>query len=89
MGDIEFLLDMCEGDCNRFLVGLRNGKMVEFDGCWSTLEEVGRARFLREQLRDSQLDWCAIHIAPVKSIEYEVNQEAIRCLNSLRTQNND
>lgn len=86
MNDIEFLADMCGDNCNWFLVGLRSGKIVAFDGCWATLEDVRKARYLREQLQpgDNSSKWYAVRIMPVEPLEYDVNWEAINTLNDLK-----
>lgn len=85
-GEIAYLLGMCGGDCNWFLIGLTEGEMTHLDGCWSSLDDVCKALYLREQIRYLPVPekWLAVHIVEnIVPTPYPVNEEAVSICNEM------
>jgi len=85
-GDIQYLAEMCGGDCRWFLVGLTDGEMTHYDGCWSSAEDVGKALYLRNQLHiGPQPDqWAAVYIGEVEPIrDDDINRESVQACNEM------
>lgn len=85
-GDIQHLLGMSSAECCWFLVGLTDGQMTHYDGCWSSLKEVEEALYLRERIQTRRQPdrWIAVHIVQgIGPRPYDVNEQAITSCNDM------